>query len=103
VKLIIKKAGEMELPVNYDELSIPQKRIVREQYIKEQNGKCCHCGQPFDRPPCSSVRSLPVNKKLFPIGFFKHPVHLHHSHETGMTIGAVHNYCNAVLWQYHGE
>jgi hypothetical protein len=30
-------------------------------------------------------------------------VHLHHSHETGMTIGAVHARCNAVLWQYHGE
>jgi hypothetical protein len=40
---------------------------------------------------------------LFPKNFLKWPVHLHHSHDTGMTIGAVHSYCNAVLWQYHNE
>jgi hypothetical protein len=28
---------------------------------------------------------------------------LHHCHQTGLTIGAVHAKCNAVLWQYHGE
>lgn len=32
-----------------------------------------------------------------------YPVHLHHDHKTGLTIGAVHAKCNAVLWQYYGE
>ena len=44
-----------------------------------------------------------ITNSLFPPNFFKWPVHLHHSHDTGMTIGAVHARCNAVLWQYHGE
>jgi len=30
-------------------------------------------------------------------------MHLHHNHETDMTEGAVHAYCNAVLWQYEGK
>lgn len=32
--------------------------------------------------------------------FLQHPIHLQHNHTTGMTEGAVHNYCNAVMWQY---
>jgi hypothetical protein len=32
-----------------------------------------------------------------------HPVHLQHSHVTGLTEGAVHAFCNAVLWQYEGR
>jgi len=44
-----------------------------------------------------------IDWDLFPPGFLKNPVHLHHNHDTGMTIGAVHAYCNAVLWQYYGE
>ena len=48
--------------------------------------------------------SLPANyDRLFPESFFKYPVHLHHSHDTGKTIGAVHAYCNAVLWEYYGQ
>jgi hypothetical protein len=49
------------------------------------------------------VMSKKINVDLFPPNFFKWPVHLHHDHRTGMTIGAVHCRCNAVLWQYHGE
>ncbi len=93
----------IKLPVNYNNLHYKDKRIVREEYIKLQGGKCCHCGSSLDKQPCSSVRSLPVNKKLFPEGFFNWPIHLHHNHNTGMTIGAVHCYCNAVLWEYYGE
>lgn len=93
----------MNLPVNYNDLNSKKKKLVREEYVRVQYGKCCHCGQPLDKNPCSSVRSLKVDKTLFPPGFFRWPIHLHHSHETGLTIGAVHCYCNAVLWQYYGE
>lgn len=44
-----------------------------------------------------------LQRKIFPKGFFDRPVHLHHSHDTGLTIGAVHAVCNAVLWIYHRE
>ena len=89
--------------VNYNELHSSERKKVRELYIKEQGGLCCHCNEPLDKDPAEHIRKLSVNKKLFPPNFFKWPVHLHHDHNTGMTKGAIHNYCNAVLWQYHGE
>lgn len=93
----------MELPINYDIASPALRKKAREQYIKNQDGKCYHCGTLLKEAPSSEVRDLVVNEMLFPIGFFNWPVHLHHSHTTGLTIGAVHSRCNAVLWQYHGE
>lgn len=93
----------MELPVNYNNLHWRERRVAREEYIALQKGICCHCGGALTEKPDESILSKPVNKRLFPENFFKWPVHLHHNHETGMTIGAVHNYCNAVLWQYYGE
>ncbi len=93
----------MTLPVKYDTLPPRKKKLVREKYIKIQKGLCKHCGQPLDSKPCKSVTDWPIDKSLFPKGFFNSPVHLHHDHNTGMTIGAIHNYCNAYLWQYEGE
>jgi len=93
----------MNLPVNYDNLDPFSRRKVREEYVKRQGGKCCHCMEPLDSDPCSSIKNKYINFNLFPPNFFKWPVHLHHDHTTGMTIGAIHSKCNAVLWQYHGE
>lgn len=93
----------MKLPVDYTSLDWMQRRDVRNEYVRVQNGLCSHCGFPLSGLPAQKVAKKKVNEKLFPENFFKYPVHLHHSHESGMTIGAVHNYCNAVLWQYHGE
>lgn len=93
----------MELPVNYEELHWTERRVIREEYIKIQDGRCCHCGKLLSREPDRNVLQKKVNRSLFPPGFFDYPVHLHHDHNTGMTIGAIHNYCNAVLWEYHGE
>lgn len=93
----------IKLPANYNEMHYTNKRAVRNEYIKRQEGKCAHCGAPLNGEPTEKVLHKLVNKKLFPQGFFKWPVHLHHSHNNGMTIGAVHCYCNAVLWQYHDE
>lgn len=93
----------MHLPVEYDKLDWEQRRVVREKYIKKQLGLCCHCFEPLHDVPWGIMKDFPVKEKLFPRGFFKYPVHLHHSHVTGMTIGAVHCYCNAVLWEYHEE
>ncbi|NBS75136.1 MAG: hypothetical protein EBT78_16545 [Betaproteobacteria bacterium] len=96
-------SNEYVLPVDYRALASWQRRQVREQYVREQDGKCSHCQEPLSGNASKEVMSKPLNKRLFPENFFKHPVHLHHSHENGMTIGAVHCHCNAVLWQYHGE
>jgi hypothetical protein len=93
----------MSLPVNYNDLHYTERRVIREEYIKLQCGKCYYCDELLiDKPP-DEILHRPIKKYLFPKTFFYYPVHLHHNHITGMTIGAVHNYCNAVLWQYHGE
>lgn len=93
----------MKLPVNYNDISFSTRRLVREEYIKIQDGKCCYCQEPIDDKPSKEVLKKKIDKSLFPDTFFKWPIHLHHCHKTGMTIGAVHNKCNAVLWQYFGE
>lgn len=93
----------MKLPVNYNEIKPAERRLVREEYVRIQEGNCCFCGAPLDGKPPKEVTSKQINRKLFPTGFFRWPVHLHHDHDTGLTIGAVHNYCNAMLWQYFGE
>ena len=92
-----------QLPINYNDLCPSDRRLVRQQYIAEQKGICSHCYEQLDKSASKHVMSKKINMRLFPSTFFKYPVHLHHDHKTGMTIGAVHNYCNAVLWQYHGE
>jgi hypothetical protein len=94
------KFKKMKLPVNYEKLSQRQRRAVREEYVRRQNGLCHYCKNPLNK---KQKHTRPLYMGAFPPNFFKHPVHLHHCHKTGMTIGAVHNYCNAVLWQYHGE
>jgi len=93
----------MILPVLYDSLAPHEKRPVREEYVRLQGGKCLHCGAALTGAPTDEIAKLWINRKLFPESFFKWPVHLHHDHGTGMTLGAVHNTCNAVLWQYNGE
>ena len=93
----------MELPAHYPSLSAQDRRLVRERYAKLQDGLCKHCGEPLDGEPASEVFEHRINLALFPPGFLNYPVHLHHDHETGMTLGAVHAQCNAVLWQFFGE
>lgn len=93
----------MKLPVKYNNLTPQNKKIVREKYIELQKGKCYHCGAPLDRPPHETARNRKVTPKLYPKGFFNNPIHLHHDRNTGMTLGAVHCHCNAVLWEYYGE
>jgi len=94
---------DMKLPVYYDTLHQGQKREVREEYIHRQKGLCHHCKAPLNKEPDAFILEKPLSVELYPTGFFIHPVHLHHSHDTGLTIGAVHAYCNAVLWEYYGE
>ena len=88
-------------PVNYNSLSWQERREVRAEYVRHQGGNCYHCGAPLCSSPSKKVVETRINKRLFPAAFFDHAVHLHHDHATGMTIGAVHAKCNAVLWQYH--
>lgn len=97
------KIEEISLPDHYPSASSARRRMVREQYQELQANRCYHCQRHLQDEPPKNIVFLDVNEELFPKGFFDHPVHLHHDHNTGMTIGAVHAWCNAVLWQFHGE
>ena len=93
----------MELPAYYSELTTQERRAVREEYVRLQNGLCHYCGSTLNWSAPKEITDKPINWDLFPEGFLKYPTHLHHDHDTDLTLGAVHNYCNAVLWQYEGE
>lgn len=80
------------LAANYNKLSSYKRRTLRLKYVEAQNNKCYFCGEPLNKPPASQIRNLKINWKLFPPNFLRYPIHLHHSHESGMTIGAVHAY-----------
>jgi hypothetical protein len=90
----------MKLPADYNQLTWQERREARRLYAERQQGLCAHCGMSLEDDP---IRDKPINMKLFPSNFFQYPVHLHHCHDTDLTIGVVHAYCNAVLWQYHGK
>lgn len=92
-----------DLPVDYTKLSAKKRKEVRLQYIEEQDNKCYLCESELDQEPPKHVTDLKINLDLFPPFFLSHPIHLQHCHETNMTEGAVHAYCNAVLWQYYGR
>lgn len=95
--------SQIEIPAMYDDLTPAQRLVVRRQYETNQQGNCHHCGSSLDTEPPERIKRMTLKMGNFPPGFFKNPVHLHHSHDTGLTIGAVHARCNAVLWQYYGE
>ena len=94
---------DLDLPINYDRADYVTRKIARLQYAREQDGNCLHCGAKLHQRPSNKILGVKINMDLFPADFFFYPVHLHHDHKTGLTIGAVHALCNAYLWQYRGE
>ena len=95
--------GKHTLPVDYTKLHWSKKKEVREQYIEEQEKKCFYCGHNLFESPPKEITDKNIDWSLFPDNFLKVPIHLQHNHSTGMTEGAVHGYCNAVMWQYEGR
>ena len=93
----------MELPVDYTKLNSKKKKLVREHYVELQEGKCAFCYHDLQEKPPTNIMEMKINWKLFPPFFLRFPIHLQHDHNTNMTEGAVHAYCNAVMWQYEGR
>ena len=90
-------------PRRYDRMTPQERRALRDEYMRSQGGKCYWCECDLSQDPPQNILSKRINWKLFPSNFLRYPVHLQHCHKTGMTEGAVHAYCNAVMWQYHGR
>lgn len=93
----------MKLPIKYSESDWKTRQKARDEYYKIQGGLCWFCHKSLHSSPSSEVLSYKINKSLFPPKMFDYPIHLHHDHETDLTIGAVHAICNAYLWQYKGQ
>lgn len=93
----------MKLPVKYSETHFTTRKQIREEYIRLQNGLCFYCKHPLCEQPPKFITDKRINWKLFPPNFLKYHVHLQHCHKTDYTEGAVHAYCNAVMWQYEGR
>ena len=89
------------LPAFYPNLSSYEKKLVRERYVIEQKGKCFWCKTHLKDQPPNEILSRKIDWRKFPKGFLNYPVHLQHNHQSGLTEGAVHAYCNAVMWQYY--
>ena len=92
--------GKKVKPVDYTKLDGLGRGKMREKYLISQNRKCFYCGESLDKEAPKRITDKPINWSLFPENFLKYPIHLQHNHETNMTEGVVHNYCNAVMWQY---
>lgn len=94
---------EYKLPVDYTKLHWKARKEVRLQYIKEQNNICFYCSTSLSESPPQHITDKKIDWMIFPKNFLEYPIHLQHNHTTGMTEGAVHSYCNAVMWQYEGR
>lgn len=90
-------------PLLYNKLSYKEKIILRNKYIADQGGLCMYCKSNINHPPPEFITKKKICWEIFPPNFLKYPIHLQHNHETGLTEGAVHSYCNAVMWQYEGK
>lgn len=93
----------MKLPTDYTKLTVQERRQVREAYIAIQEGKCHFCKNDLVNPAPKRITDKRIDWTKFPENFLQYPIHLQHDHSTLMTEGAVHNYCNAVMWQYEGK
>lgn len=91
------------LSTDYNSLTQAERGEVRDRYVVLQDGDCFYCDAPLHEDPPSEITSMFIDWDLFPPGFLNNPVHLQHDHETGWTMGAVHAFCNAVMWQYEGR
>lgn len=93
-------------PQRYRDLNANQHRKLRDEYVEYFRGRCLYCDGQLDDEPHEFVRqsadeiewdNLPGSKE----GFLKNPVHLHHDHETGLTLGPIHALCNAHSWHFY--
>lgn len=97
-KLPLKPKGSLrynlELPTKYSSLTGERKSAVKEAYICLQRDRCWLCGDDLYDPP----KFLVENPNYMPLcgnQLAEHsPLHLHHDHKTGLTLGVTHAECN---------
>lgn len=88
------------LDMDYRKLTWLERQELREEYMRIQNNECFYCGSDLRKEVPTELTDIPIDWSLFPTNFLQYPVHLQHNHQTGMTEGAVHSFCNALMWNY---
>jgi transposase-like protein len=101
----ISHAHGSTLVQKYDDLNWKQRLKLRDRYVEHFHGVCMYCHEQLDSEPASIVRDSTDEiawdvSPGFKEGFLKNPVHLHHDHNTGLTLGPVHALCNAHSWHF---
>ena len=88
---------KLELPTKYSSLSGERLSAVKEAYICLQRERCWLCGNNLWGLP----KYIVENPKLMALCFNKlaeqMPYHLHHDHDTGLTLGVTHAECNIII------
>jgi len=87
---------KLELPIKYSSLSGERLSAVKEAYTCLQRERCWLCGNNlWDLP-----KYIVENPKLMGLcgnQLAEHsPLHLHHDHDTGLTLGVTHAECNII-------
>ena len=59
------KLTKTSIPCVYNYLTRTERRLVREEYIKRQNGMCHYCENDVYDEPSHGVASMEVNSVLF--------------------------------------
>ncbi len=95
--------SKYKLPTDYTKLKWYERREVRQLYILKQKGKCFFCKEDLLQPAPKKITDKKIDWSYFPENFLKYPIRLQHCRKSRFTEGAVHNYCNAVMWQYHNR
>lgn len=89
--------------MKYSELTPFQRKLLRNEYVEKQKGKCFYCKESLSDSAPKRITDKKIDWSYFPDNFLQYPIHLQHDHVTDEVEGAVHNYCNAVMWQYDGK
>ncbi len=89
--------------MQYSKLTWQEKIKVREGYVKSQDGLCLYCKEDLNEEAPKRITDKKIIWSKFPPNFLKYRIHLQHNHKTDECEGAVHAYCNAVMWQYEGK
>lgn len=87
---------KLELPTKYSSLSGERLAVVKEAYICLQRERCWLCGGNLYELPNHVVDNPNLIGLCSSQLAEQHPLHLHHNHDTGLTLGVAHAECNII-------
>lgn len=87
---------KLELPTKYSSLSGERLSAVKDAYICLQRERCWLCGDNLYELPKYIVDNPNYMGLCYNQLAEQTPLHLHHNHDTGLTLGVAHAECNII-------